>query len=414
MKKNKGNSLVQYIIILALIAGVVTPVYFTFGETIKNNFLAFLYMQQDNNVQITMNANNISTTNIQNGDIIAGQLGGSSGNPVRICDGGICAIDFGPIILNNIPENFTEIIETTGAHGTSESVLNLVQQVATQLEDNPTISEEHKEKIDSLIASGKQIIKIEEEFERKFDNFVQYKDRLIEYNQLMTKLWDKKTTNTISTEEFEAQRTTLTNTYKKDIDQYNKDIHGMSEITLNDQTYQISLWDNFVLLNPEATIDVKDNTLRALQDEYRFDLDSYEKYMSADSNLLDKDNLSPVGEYLKELKDILADDTVPPEIHKVTETLSKEIFDISQTVRQNIDNFGLHLTSYDPEYAYHRNLYDPSMGGDPRFSNQGSTIFDVVLNNNQRASDTTRLDLNIICTANTGQYNRQRDKCNGG
>lgn len=413
MNKSKGNALIQYAIILALVTGSVGSVYFTFGESIKKNLLSFLYMQQDNNTQITMNANNVTINNFQNGTILAGQLGGKTNNPIRVCNGGICAIDFGPIIINNIPENYTELIETTGAHGTTDSVLKLVQQVASQLENNPSISEEHLAKIDSLISSGKQIVKIEEEFERKFENFTKYKNNLIEYNNLMADLWDKKVNNTISNEEFETQRTSITAIYKADIDQYNKDIHGMSEITLNDKTYQISLWDNFVLLNPEATVQVDNDTLRANQEEYKFDLDSYDKYMNPDNTALNKEGLSPVGEYLKELKLILADDTIPPEIHTVTETLSKEIFDISQTVRQNIDNFGLHLTSYDPEYAYNRNLYDARMGGDRRFNNQGNTIFDVVMNNNRKPSQTTRLDLNIICTVNTNTYNNQNNSCKG-
>ncbi|MEW5822480.1 MAG: hypothetical protein AB1782_19960, partial [Cyanobacteriota bacterium] len=289
----------------------------------------------------------------------------------------------------------------------------LIQQIAEQLEDNPQVTEEQLTKIQEIVAYGNDIKNLELLFEGKYKNLLNYKDELAQYSSTMSGLWDKRNTGVITTQQFDAQRTSLTAQYKPYIDMYNKDIHGTSEVSLGGEVRNITLWENFVLLNPEAVVTDRGYDIDITQPEYRFELDTYLSYLSKDKvlgQINDGQKMSPVGEFMQRMLD-LSEDDMNPEALELTQTLSKEIFDISQAVRTNIDVFGLHLTSYNPEYAYNRNLYDPIYGGDPRYRNTGTTVFEIVTNNNMLPSETTRMDLNIICSSNSGNYDDSNGSC---
>lgn len=411
-RKLSGASMFQYLIIICIVALGITPCFYLMGDKINESLAYFQYKMAENNEVVSENTSP-NFNSILNGNVTGGQLGGTANNPVRQCAGSNCTIDFGPIVLNNIPRDYSEIIETSGASGGTEVVVGLIQQIAEQLEDNPQVTEEQLTKIQEIVAYGNDIKNLELLFEGKYKNLLNYKDELAQYSSTMSGLWDKRNTGVITTQQFDAQRTSLTAQYKPYIDMYNKDIHGTSEVSLGGEVRNITLWENFVLLNPEAVVTDRGYDIDITQPEYRFELDTYLSYLSKDKvlgQINDGQKMSPVGEFMQRMLD-LSEDDMNPEALELTQTLSKEIFDISQAVRTNIDVFGLHLTSYNPEYAYNRNLYDPIYGGDPRYRNTGTTVFEIVTNNNMLPSETTRMDLNIICSSNSGNYDDSNGSC---
>lgn len=412
-RKECGASLFQYVIIICLVGLGIVPCYYLLGNNIKLHFTNFYNSLANNNDIIQENASPLFNL-IVNGGLSAGQLGGSPANPVSQCADNNCSIDFGTVVLNNIPKDYSEIIETSGASGGTDVIVSMVQQIAEQLEDSPQVSEEQLAKIKDLISYGNDIKNLEMLFEQKYERMLTYKDELAQYSSSMNTLWNSLNTGVISQAEFDAQRASLTAQYRPYIDKYNEDVHGRSNVVLGGEIKSITLWDNFVLLNPEAIVNDNNGTLSINQPEYYFDLDTYSAYLSKEKLLgqltTDTQTLTPVGEFMQRMLD-LSEDDMNPELLTLTQTLSKEIFDISQAVRTNIDIFGLNLTSYNPEYAYNMNLYDPIYGGDPRYQNSGATVFDVVTNNNMLPSQTTRMDLNIMCNSHSGDYDDNSGSC---
>ncbi|MEW5818621.1 MAG: hypothetical protein AB1782_00390 [Cyanobacteriota bacterium] len=65
----------------------------------------------------------------------AGELGGSSGTPVISCTGGHCSIDYGDFILNGIPDDFGEIVETSGTSGGTEDLVSILASIGDQITD---------------------------------------------------------------------------------------------------------------------------------------------------------------------------------------------------------------------------------------------------------------------------------------
>lgn len=415
MRRNLcGSSLTQYAIVLAVLVIGIVPCYMVFGNQIKAALTRFHDQLSDNNVVIQENANPFYS-DIINGNVGGGQLGGTPQTPVNQCVGDRCVVDFGSVVLNNIPHDFSEIIETSGASGGTEVVLGLVEQVAEQLKDNPDVTKNQLEQIKNLITYGNDIKELEKLFESKYDNLLNYKDKLVQYSDQMSALWQQKSNNQIDQVQFDQLRENLTAQYKPYIDQYKNDVHGTSSIMLGGEQKEITLWQNFVLLNPEAVVTNQGDRINISQPEYHFDLDTYSSYLAKDMNLAvindpDKESMSPVGKFMQSMID-LNESEMTPELFELTKTLAQEIYDTSQAVRTNIDVFGLNLTSYNPEYAYHANLYNPVYGGDPRYQNTGASVFDIVTSNNMRPSELTRMDLNIMCSSRQGKYDHKTGSC---
>lgn len=87
---------------------------------------------------------NTGTNNINNAsgssELIPGSLGGTPSKPVSQCDNGACVIDYGEFLLTGIPENFGELVQTTGSSGGTESLIALINQIADQLEKKGDVS----------------------------------------------------------------------------------------------------------------------------------------------------------------------------------------------------------------------------------------------------------------------------------
>ncbi|MEW5822614.1 MAG: hypothetical protein AB1782_20645 [Cyanobacteriota bacterium] len=128
MKLNRGASLAQYAIIIALVALFAIPVYFFLGQNIVDFFTNFSTMFGNINVNMS---ENIAETN----KIDPGELGGTSSEPQTQCNNGECSIDFGEFILNGIPENFGELVQTGGNSGGIDELASLLDQIADFLEE---------------------------------------------------------------------------------------------------------------------------------------------------------------------------------------------------------------------------------------------------------------------------------------
>ncbi|MEW5820885.1 MAG: hypothetical protein AB1782_11905 [Cyanobacteriota bacterium] len=144
MKKSSGASIAQYVIIIALVALAIIPVFFVTGKYIYDNFEYFVKMLKgeitsQQGISITkesfLPSIEISDQDVIDGKILAGQLGGTNEKPIEKCVDNICAIDYGEFILNGLPENFNEFIQSSGTSGGTEKLVMLMNQLADQLDE---------------------------------------------------------------------------------------------------------------------------------------------------------------------------------------------------------------------------------------------------------------------------------------
>ncbi|MEW5821132.1 MAG: hypothetical protein AB1782_13145, partial [Cyanobacteriota bacterium] len=63
-----------------------------------------------------------------------GELGGTSGSPVTSCSGNNCSIDYGDFVLNGLPDNFSELVETSGTSGANDQLASILENLADQIE----------------------------------------------------------------------------------------------------------------------------------------------------------------------------------------------------------------------------------------------------------------------------------------
>lgn len=137
MRKNTGASLTQYVIILSLIILACVAIFANLGNLIVKCFESYYYdmIKMNNEVALNTSVNNT-------GGIKAGQLGGTPSNPIKQCSGNTCSIDYGSFALNGVPANFNTFVETSGAAGGTDTLVNELKQIADQLDDPNTSADE--------------------------------------------------------------------------------------------------------------------------------------------------------------------------------------------------------------------------------------------------------------------------------
>lgn len=131
----KGASLAQYAIIIALIAIVLVPVFYLFGQNIISSFTG---LQQGLSEQETPSINTASTTSSTTTSSTTTPTttstpstitDASPANPVKECSGGLCTIDFGDYVLSGIPEDINDFVQSTGSSGTSKTLLKALESI---------------------------------------------------------------------------------------------------------------------------------------------------------------------------------------------------------------------------------------------------------------------------------------------
>jgi hypothetical protein len=157
MAKENGNSLNQYVIIIALIVVALIPVFFLLGSTISGHFSYFLEIfsnKQDNTTSKDLTSNPPSdSVNPSN----------PSDSQLQNCVNGECEITLGDYILTGIPENFNSVVRTSGPSGGTEKISDLIAQIAKQLEDKGKFEEARI--IKSLSNSGHNLAILQNELE---------------------------------------------------------------------------------------------------------------------------------------------------------------------------------------------------------------------------------------------------------
>jgi hypothetical protein len=168
-RNNKGNSLPQYIIIIALIALALTPVFIFLGNYLFQYFDSLKNSFTNNNAQIQTNSvsktNNVpvNTETPAVNTVTSGTLGGTITKPVKQCTNGKCDIDFGNFVLQGIPENFQEAVVSGGASGGTETIKALLMQISLQLEEKGLNAE--SEDIKNLANLGHELAGMEKAVE---------------------------------------------------------------------------------------------------------------------------------------------------------------------------------------------------------------------------------------------------------
>lgn len=126
MKKNRGSALVDYVIPTAVIGIILgLSLYYMMSNGTLLNYLA-----ASANMKVDMNTGQgVIGPNLSNSSTDTGTDG------IFTCASGKCDIDFGDFILTGIPENFGELVKTTGTSGGTDELMSLIEQIADQLAD---------------------------------------------------------------------------------------------------------------------------------------------------------------------------------------------------------------------------------------------------------------------------------------
>lgn len=150
---NKGATLFQYAIIIALVALAIVPILLIFGGNINKILADYSGIFKTNdkmvkyNVSLSKSPTNTasaststptSTTGITLPGIKPGELSGTPNNPVKQCIEGLCSIDYGNFVLNNVPDDFNSFVETSGTSAGTKTIITLLEQVAQQQTDPKT------------------------------------------------------------------------------------------------------------------------------------------------------------------------------------------------------------------------------------------------------------------------------------
>ncbi|MEW5820076.1 MAG: hypothetical protein AB1782_07770 [Cyanobacteriota bacterium] len=134
MLKHKGSNIVEYVIPLVLIGLVVgLGIYYIFSSGGLQNFYLSSNKSRisaNNTMQIGEKLAEDKLINMQN---IPGFLGGTPDNPKKQCDGEVCTIDYGTFILEGLPANFNEFVQTAGVSGGTDKLAELLKQIASQV-----------------------------------------------------------------------------------------------------------------------------------------------------------------------------------------------------------------------------------------------------------------------------------------
>jgi hypothetical protein len=186
MRLKTGSAIVDYIVPLAAIGLVLgMGLYYIFSSGVLEQFIRTsgnLNVDQTNSTAI-MNPNKAEEELPVSP--AGGSFGGSPENPIRTCDGSECVIDYGTFVLNGIPSNFSDYVQTSGPSGGTDKISDLLMQIATQLEKEG--KEEEALDVKILATTGHNIAlmqnateKVVESCNKDMDCIADYQSKLFE------------------------------------------------------------------------------------------------------------------------------------------------------------------------------------------------------------------------------------------
>ncbi|MEW5821096.1 MAG: hypothetical protein AB1782_12965 [Cyanobacteriota bacterium] len=166
MIKNKGSNIVEYVVPVALIGIVVgMGLFYMYEQGTLRDFVI-----SSSNINFDSTTQKASLNNNSNPDepLINQVVPATPDNPITSCENGICKIDFGPISLSGLPENFNDFVETSGASGSVDMMASLLDQIANQLLDDGLKNEYND--IKKLANIGHNLAAVENEIEKMIKN----------------------------------------------------------------------------------------------------------------------------------------------------------------------------------------------------------------------------------------------------
>lgn len=424
MKKSKGASLFQYVIILALIGLLLVPIYFLHGQTIVNHLKSFLDVLTGVNTSLFENTDP-GKKSILAETVKAGELGGTPSNPVMDCAGGVCAIDYGSLILNGVPADFGEIIETAGTAGGTEEIIALLEQIADQKAKDPETTEQELTDLRNLIARGKEIVEIEKVYDSFMATFLPDVNGLVAdrnsidyYNILRDSQISyinevDKTEWPVNVSDFEKRTYEYPDGFKELSNAIHAKYTTMQDLrsktnfdfAINDQDVDVKgAMYLYMMLNPSAVIHVNDdgkvdlmasktafNTSQDMEDYLsgKIDIEAYKNDLTGlpDAVLSSGSfTTSPVSYFLSQLNTVMGS-TKDETVKDLTLMLSDEVLKISQKASESYLTVNNYIWSGKENYSDFEKLKNP-------------------------AAETTRLDLMIICVSHGGDFDSLTNKCN--
>jgi hypothetical protein len=132
MVVNKGSALIDYIVptaIVGLVVGLGLYNMYASGTLLK-------FISGSADMKMDLNKGHAIIGGLKDSELCiiqASDLGGTPNNPVVKCFGNQCVIDYGDFILNGIPQNLSEIVETAGTSGGTSVLMSVLDQIVDQL-----------------------------------------------------------------------------------------------------------------------------------------------------------------------------------------------------------------------------------------------------------------------------------------
>lgn len=125
--KIKGQNLIEFLLIVGLIAIVCILALTTLGQNINLSFLSS-YNKVKGFQPFGKDPNYLTK-------VTGGSLGGTFAAPKQQCQGNVCDLDLGPFAISGIPSNFGEFVEASGSSGGTEKLAAIISQLADQLKE---------------------------------------------------------------------------------------------------------------------------------------------------------------------------------------------------------------------------------------------------------------------------------------
>ena len=204
--KNRGATLTEYAIILAIILAVLIPVFFLLGNNLFGSF---------DSMYKTLTGDSNSNTSLL------------SDNQPNTTPSGTTNINVGGLPISGVQKDFSEIIETSGSSAATEHLASLIDQIAKQGENTGLLSDTDLKLIRQLANLSYQLAHEEKRIESVSSGAVSV------YNQTVNSLCEDDYINlnqAAQNDYFSSQFSSFT-TYVNDPNNLNKMANGMYQIS---------------------------------------------------------------------------------------------------------------------------------------------------------------------------------------
>lgn len=171
MRKYKGSALLDYVLPLALVGIVVgLGIYYGSSNGLLGNFIASSTGQKSDTSsgKIVVGEKPADPSTLLSNVSNAGSKG-TPDAPTVNCSNGSCIINYGSFVLEGIPADFNEFVQTNGTSGATDKLSSILEQIALQL-NNDGYDSDIVNTIMKLANNGHTMASIEKTFEQEFKN----------------------------------------------------------------------------------------------------------------------------------------------------------------------------------------------------------------------------------------------------